>query len=366
MVMKGMQARGYEVEAWTSDQKIAKLSKRPSFTGKWLGYADQFLIYPSKLRKLVNRQPENTLFVVTDQALGMWVPCLAHRHHVIHCHDFLALKSALGEFAERRTGWTGRQYQRLIRRGFSRGRAFISVSGKTRGDLHRFLPRIPKISEVVHNGLNHPFRPMGPGERISLLKKAGVEIPEQGFIIHISGNQWYKNPEGVLAIYRSYAGSTKNPSALWMVGSPVPESLRNLAASIPAPGKVQFISGLDNEQVNAAYSHARALLFPSLEEGFGWPVVEAMAAECPVVTTNAAPMTETAGDCASLIPRMPETARDTWAESAAKVLSEVVHMNEGERANLLQRGRLNAARFDTTKTLDAYEGIYSRAMTLTP
>ena len=364
MIRRGMATRGHEVALWTSRQKFGRLPIQSDFVRKWLGYVDQFVIYPGELRKLVNQQPDNTLFVVTDQALGMWVPCFAHRPHVIHCHDFLALKSALGEFPENPTGWSGRHYQRLIRKGFSQGNAFISDSGKTQEDLHRFLPHLPKISEVVYIGLNHPFRPMEPAERISLLKNTAVEISEHGFIIHVGGNQWYKNRMGILEIYRNYATSYPKPSALWMIGSPPTEQLLNLAASIPSPGKVHFLSGLTNEQVNAAYSHAQVLLFPSLGEGFGWPVAEAMASACPVITTNIAPMTEVAGETARLIPTMPANGeeREIWARSAARILDEVIRLNENNRANVLHLGRLNAARFNTETALASYERIYSRAI----
>jgi glycosyltransferase involved in cell wall biosynthesis len=364
MIARGMVARGHEVEAWTSQRKLSRLPIASAFIRKWLGYADQFLFYPKKLRKLVNEQPEDTLFVVTDQALGMWVPYIAYRSHVIHCHDFLALRSALGEFPENPTGWTGQQYQRLIRKGFSHGKAFISDSFKTWEDLHRFLRKIPKASEVIHIGLNYPFRPMKSAERIALLEKTGVEIPKQGFILHVGGNQWYKNRKGVLEIYRAYATSNNNPAALWMAGAPPDEALSKLAASIPAPGKVQFLSGLNNEQINAAYSHARVLLFPSLEEGFGWPIAEAMASGCPVITNNAAPMTEVAGTAAYFIPRMPTAKNEqkTWAQSSAKVLNEVVNLDENERAKVVENGRLNAERFSTDKALDAYEEIYKRAL----
>jgi len=364
LIGRAMAKRGHEVEVWTSPQKFGNLPVRSAFIRKWLGYADQFLIYPGALRKRLNQQPDNTLFVITDQALGMWVPHLAHRPHVIHCHDFLALRSALGEFPEHLTGWSGRQYQRLIRNGFSRGRAFISVSGKTREDLQRFLPGVPEISEVVHNGLNHPFRPMEPAERISMLEKAGIKISRQGFILHVGGNPWYKNRRGVLEIYRAYAAADPQPPALWMIGTKPMDELLKLAASIPSPGEVHFLSGLSNEQVNAAYSHARVLLFPSLEEGFGWPIAEAMASGCPVITTDAAPMTEVAGDAAYLIPRMPQDAagQKTWAKSAAIILNEVTSMNETHRTILLENGKRNASRFDTATALDAYDQIYQRVL----
>lgn len=364
MIGGAMAMRGHEVALWTSPQKLGCLSVRSAFVRKWLGYGDQFLLFPPQLREWVRREPENTLFVIADQALGMWVPHLAHRPHVIHCHDFLALKSARREFAEQATGWTGRQYQRLIQKGFSRGNAYISVSGKTQEDLHRFLPGVPKISEVVHNGLNHPFRPMSLAERISCLKPTGVAITEPGFIVHVGGNQWYKNRAGVLNIYRAYVAIQPQPPALWMIGARPTDGLLKLAATMPAPGKVHFLTGLSNEQVNAAYSHARVLLFPSLEEGFGWPIAEAMASGCPVITAGARPMTEVAGDAAYLIPRMPPDAagREAWAKAAAKILAEVVSLDDVRRAQLVAKGSLNATRFNTATAMDAYERLYQRVL----
>lgn len=364
MISRAMAARGHKVELWTSSPKLGRLPIRSPFVRKWLGYGDQFLLYPGTLQRQVNRQPENTLFVVADQALGIWVPRLAHRPHVIHCHDFMALKSALGEFPENATGWTGRQYQRLIQKGFSCGQAFISVSGKTRDDLHRLLPQAPPLSEAVHNGLNHPFRSMVLPERISLLQPTGVKILEHGLMVHVGGNLWYKNRMGVLKIYRAFAMAHPHPPALWMVGATPTKPLLELAASMPAPGKVHFLTGLSNEQVNAAYSHARVLLFPSLEEGFGWPIAEAMASGCPVITTGIAPMTEVAGDAAYLIPRMPTDAagHENWAKSAAGVLNEVVSLDETGRANLVAKGKLNATRFDTETALNAYERIYESVL----
>jgi glycosyltransferase involved in cell wall biosynthesis len=365
MIRRGMTARGHTAEFWSSPRKLGRLPLRSRFLRKWLGYFDQFVVYPRELRKQVHRTPLDRVFVVTDQALGMWVPYLAHRPHVIHCHDLLALGSALGSFPENPTSWSGQKYQRLIRNGFAHGKVFISVSGKTRDDLHQVLPRAPRISEVVHNGLNHPFRPMGLKERSSLLSTIVSDNPDDTFIMHIGGNQWYKNRRGVLEIYRSYARHCSRPAALWMVGATPTPQLLDLVKTIPPPGRVRFLPGLSNEQVNAAYAHARALLFPSLEEGFGWPIVEAMAADCPVITTNRAPMTEIAGNAAHIIPRMPREHREleSWAKGAAQILDEVVRMPNEARAALIAQGRRNVMRFDPEKTLSAYEAVYSRALT---
>jgi glycosyltransferase involved in cell wall biosynthesis len=364
MISRAMTGRGHEVETWTSPQKFGAMASRSPFVRKWLGYVDQFLLHPRDLRRQINRQPDNTLFVVTDQALGMWVPQLVHRPHVIHCHDFMALKSALGKFLENPTSWTGRQYQRLIRNGFSQGKVFISVSNKTREDLHHFLPHPPRISRVVHNGLNHPFRPMALAERMAHLRPTGVEISESGFMVHVGGNQWYKNRPGVLKIYHALVTANPHPLALWMIGAKPTVELLKLAAAVPHPGKVHFVSDLANEQVNAAYAHAHVLLFPSLEEGFGWPIIEAMASGCPVITTEAAPMTEVAGGAACLIPRMPGNPMEqaTWATTAAQVLYEVIRLAGDQRSNVIEKGKLNAVRFQTESTITAYEEIYSQAL----
>jgi len=89
-------------------------------------------------------------------ALGPWVPVVRDRPHVVHVHDLLALRSALGEIPENPTSITGRIYQRYIRRGFQKARHFVSISRKTQADLHRVGGVSAITSEVVYNGLNFP------------------------------------------------------------------------------------------------------------------------------------------------------------------------------------------------------------------
>lgn len=166
MIVEGMLARGHSVDVWTATPMFYNLPLPRRFK-KWLGYLDQFLIFPFQVKMRLKKQTSDTLFVFADQALGPWVPLVAHRPHVIHVHDFMALRSALGEFIQNPTGWSGKQYQAMIRRGFGYGENFISVSKKTESDLRRFLPDEPPRSEVVYNGLNYPFSPMSRDEMSS-------------------------------------------------------------------------------------------------------------------------------------------------------------------------------------------------------
>ena len=361
MIADGMRARGHLVDIWTA-RPLAYGVPAPARLKKWLGYIDQFIFFPLLVRWRLRGLRADTLFVFGDQALGPWVPLVARRPHVIHVHDFMALRSALGEFAQNPTGWAGRQYQALIRRGFSGGSCFVSVSDNTRRQLLRFLPQAPDVSEVIYNGLNYPFRPMSAAEFTAELLPAGLAPPQDGFLLHVGGNEWYKNRYGVLEMYEAYARRAPHPLPLWMVGTEPSAALKERARRIALPGEVCFFSGLSNKQVCAAYSASRLLVFPSLAEGFGWPIAEAMACGCLVLTTGEAPMTEVGGDAAFYIPSSAACDAAAWAEQAGERVLDILRLTPDAAGSRRQSGFRQAARFDAEQTLNAYEQIYRQAL----
>lgn len=361
MIVRGMRARGHSVEVWMPRPFFYRFPLGKGLR-KWLGYLDQFMVFPQQVRARLKKVPIDTLFVFSDQALGPWVPLVADRPHVIHVHDLLAMRSALGEWPQNKTKWTGRQYQAMIRKGFCQGKNFISVSENTRKNLQRFLSARPLCSEVVYNGLNFPFRPMSQTESAALLSEAKLSPPPEGFLLHVGGNQWYKNRSGVLEIYEAYARKTKNPLELWLLGAKPVSALEAIVRRLPANGKVRFLTGLSNEQVCAAYASARLLIYPSLAEGFGWPIAEAMACGCLVLTTDQAPMTEVGGDAAFYIPQRPVEKSEAWAERSAKQVMDILALSTEERDRRRQQGLRQADLFDTGKALESYEKIYYRAL----
>lgn len=362
LIERGMRDRGHTVERLTASPRLLRLPVRSPFVRKWLGYFDQFVLFPRTLRKRLARLPAETLVVVSDQALGMWVPHIRHRPHVIHCHDFLALKSALGRFRENLTGRSGKAYQSLIRRGFSRGDAFVSVSQRTQDDLHTFLGGTPEVSEVVYNGLNGTFTPMSPVDARRFLATELTEADERGFLLHVGGGQWYKNRAGVVRLYRAWCELVEHPIPMWMVGAPPNAALQMLAEECPNGGQVRFVSGLSDDQVKAAYSLAEMFLFPSLAEGFGWPIAEAMACGTAVLTTDEAPMTEVGGDAAFYHSRLEAGDEASWAADGARLIQDYLSLQATEREAVIERGLEQAKRFDPEETVRRYEEIYTSVL----
>jgi len=358
MLANGMKEIGHDVQVWAPKAMVSKVPG-PGLLKKWLGYIDQYLIFPAEVKKRIKNLSSKTLFVFTDHALGPWVPLVADRPHVIHCHDFLAQRSANDEIEEHRTSNIGKAYQKIIRKGYSQGKYFISVSKKTREDLHTFLNRTPIISEVVYNGLNRTFAP-GDVKKIrsAMSHETGINLTE-GYLLHVGGNQWYKNRIGVIEIYNTWRENYQINLPLLLIGQEPDSALKIAHIQSQFFEDIHFISAASDNTVRNAYASASVLLFPSYDEGFGWPIAEAMASGCPVLTTDKPPMTEVAADAGFYIPKRPWNSDTTdWAEAAADRVEEIIGMETEEYAKVVANGLCNAARFNQTKVLDSIEAIY--------
>jgi glycosyltransferase involved in cell wall biosynthesis len=111
---------------------------------------------------------------------------------------------------------------------------------------------------------------------------------------------------------------------------------------------ITVLKSVPDETLRALYSVARAFIFPSLAEGFGWPILEAQACGCPVVTTDREPMRQTAGEAA--IYADPET----WTEAAINVLE----MDQTQRSALVAAGRANAKQHSVKRMVGSYIEFY--------
>lgn len=360
-LFQGMAGLGYDVQVWRPQPYLYKLPVR-GMLKKWLGYVDQYVIFSIILFFKTHFTSQKKLYVLSDQALGFWVPIITGKAHMVHCHDFLALKSAKGEISVNPVGFTGRLYQKLIFKGFSQANNFISVSKNTKCELEAILNKRPKISEYVYNGLNPIFL---DGDKTIARKKLGARIDrslENGYLLHVGGNQFYKNRIGVIKIYDAFRNRAETNIPLVMIGSPPDRSVLVHYQASKYKADILFCSGLNDEMVKFAYQGASLFLFPSLAEGFGWPIAEAMACGCPVITTDQAPMNEVGADAAIYVSNTEAfNTLEKWAQEASEKVADVVGLNTKDLNELRYKGLENVKRFDSHRTIPELNALYTKA-----
>ena len=363
MIAAGMLQRGHQVIEWRPKARLYRLPFQS--IKKWLGYLDQYVIFPWEVRYRLFFCSKKTLFVFTDHALGPWVLLVKNRPHVIHCHDFLAQQSALGTLPENKTGITGRFYQKFIRWGFKKGTNFISISQNTQRDLHTFLGRTPKLSKVIYNGLNQSFEPTEDLSRLRKKLSSDLSLDlKNGYILHVGGNQFYKNRLGVLEIYEQCNLDFGISLPLLLVSKKTTPELLEFKKTATASDCIHFLEAISNSELQALYQGAKVFLFPSLYEGFGWPIAEAMASGCLVITTNKAPMNEVGSKAAYYIDKKPTDVSQLgeWKKSASKILKEVIDLENKQRKKRIEIGLNQAKKFNTEACLDSMEMIYKEIL----
>ena len=347
-----------EYEVWSPKALFHKLSPKSQLS-KWLGYIDQYVVFPFVVRWKLRKQPEDTVFVFCDQALGPWVPLVAHRPHVIYCHDAMAIKSALGLMPKNPVSFSGRLYQRFICRGLKYGRFIICASKRTRLDIIKYVGVAPDLTRVLYHGLNYPFKKIPRHQAFEKIKCSGIFQYDRGCLLHVGGGQWYKNTEGIIRLYAEYCRRAKNPRPLLMLSPSLAEHDQSILDVVPDSGEVNFIQGIDSVLLEALYSYADVFLFPSLAEGFGWPIVEAQACGCPVITTNDAPMNEVGGPVATYLAPYSKLNETLWLSDGVTHIFRLLALSEKERSKLSAQSIAWADTFDAEKILSSYLEIYN-------
>lgn len=343
---RSLQERGCEMEIISPPVVLGALVSRRNPLSKWLGYIDKFALFPWRLRQ---KSAGFDLVHICDHSNSPYLKWSGGTPRIITVHDLLAIRSALGDFPKNPTRRTGQWLQRMILNGLGQARHIISVSGKTRDDLEALLQTHPVIT-VVHHSLNWEYAPSTQAE-IAQVRAAFGLAPHDEYLLNVGSNQWYKNRLGVMKIALELRKHDRFKQVkLVLAGKPWTAEMRAFAAQHSFADAIEVIAP-SNVQVRALYSGALAFLFPSLQEGFGWPILEAQACDCLVITSNRAPMTEVAGEGAIFIDPEDEVAA---AQSTAAKFTEAEAIRQAAQENL--------KRFTTDRVMERYQAAYATAI----
>jgi glycosyltransferase involved in cell wall biosynthesis len=339
---------GHQVRIIRPNPWFGKLLSSPNSLRKWLGYIDKFVFFPAQLRQALSWAD---IVHICDQGNAVYVKYLGNTPHVITCHDLFPIRSGLGEFPEFRTGWTGKQFQQMVMRGLNQAHKVACVSEQTKSDVLRLSSLSRSAVSVIPMGLNYPYTPMTATESQPRLKALGIPQNCQ-FILHVGANHWYKNRLGVLSIFYQLILQLQQPEFyLVMVGKPMTDEMRLFIKIHNMTQKVIELVEIDNENLRAIYSSATALLFPSLYEGFGWPIIEAQACGCPVFTSNRSPMNEVGGEAAIYIE--PDQPKET---------TEEIIRNLPTLKQMKSKGFINSEKFSAETMISEYIKLYHQAI----
>lgn len=313
---------------------------------KWARYLDKYLVFPRILRR---ESSSYDIVHFCEKGMALNLPVVKGRPTLATIHDFMAVRSALGPDPEWRTGWKGRHLQRMILQSVRQATGVACVSDTTRQEMKTYLYGYKGQVETILNGSYKNYKRLEPHSAIQRLDP-GLNITPRGYYMHIGGNKPYKNREGVLKIYKEILNlAPGSEHALVMCGSGKTDRLIEVERNLGLLGRVIWIKEPDDDVIEALYSLARALIFPSTNEGFGLPIVEAQSCGCPVFTTNRRPMTEIGGDAAVYF-----DCTDPL-DGANQVLAHKENL-----AELSRKGLENAKRFDRKVMADKYLDFYEK------
>jgi glycosyltransferase involved in cell wall biosynthesis len=175
--------------------------------------------------------------------------------------------------------------------------------------------------------------------------------PPGRFILHVGDSAWYKNRAGLVAIFARLAGQRQDVPLLVLVGPPLSPGLVATVSASGGSGRVVELADVAEADLAALYSCAELLLFPSLAEGYGWPVLEAMACGCRIVASNRAPIPEIGGDAPAYFDPGDEAVA---VATVARVLDE----SAADRRAHVETGLARARLFSCDAMIDAYMQTY--------
>ena len=228
----------------------------------------------------------------------------------------------------------------------------IAVSENTAADIRKYLPEFGDKVRVVREAAEDRFCPPDSQSR----KPAGA--PKVPYLLGVSTIQPFKNVPNLI---RGYARARKDHGVMWdlvLIGRDAMGNVKSLAKELRISEHVHLTGYVETDELIRYYQCAEAFVSASVYEGFGLPVLEAMACGCPVVCARTSIFTEIAGDSALMfdpfdVAEIAERIAQLWRDPA-------------EREELRRRGLAKAAEYSWARAATELHGIFHEVAGMAP
>lgn len=258
---------------------------------------------------------------------------------VMTLHDLVPLRFPKHHATSWKEGFAvGRRW--LDHRRYHRADHLLAVSECSARDARDLLGVPADRISVVYPGIESSSWSPEPGPHDAVLRRR-LGVADRPYVLYVGAGDWRKNAEGMMGALRLARGQagTRELLLVWAgrLSPPEAQTAHELIAHHRLEDAVRLPGFVTDAELRALYRGAVAKLFVSRYEGFGFPIVEAMAIGCPVVTSKGSSTGEVAGDAALLVD--PEN-HPAIAEAVVALAGD-----ESERQRWRARGLARASRF---------------------
>ena len=250
--------------------------------------------------------------------------------------------------------WRGRWFHRAGMKAAARRADVVLTGTQAAANELRALTSVPaERLRVIPYGVDHPAPELDPEEAWAVLERHHLD--NTPYVLWVGSLEPRKGLGTLVAATARLARQGEAPTLVlagyagWRNANVIsPDDRAALGEGLREVGRLPEL------ELQALYAGATVFAFPSLHEGFGLPVLEAMAAGIPVVASDIPAIREVAGDAAALVPAADP---DAWADALSRVLA-----SPALQAGMAGSGRRRAAMFSWTKTAQATIAVYDELL----
>ncbi|MCL4377176.1 MAG: glycosyltransferase family 4 protein [Actinobacteria bacterium] len=349
------------------------------FTGRYT--TDQNLSVIEQFKKYSNRENkiEFKLFKVTQKKLDLWnrlnfppIEFMGFKADLLHCPDYLIPPTlnkniiltihdlAFIRYPEFNFDWFIKKYTREVLQNALKAKKIFADSISTKNDIVRFFKIDPEKIEVAYLAADNLFRKLEDGElNRNILKK--YEINKK-YILSVGTIEPRKNYISLIKAFNllkinnlDISGNPKDLAfdyELVIVGKTgwKSESTYDETSNSPFKNDILFTGNIPDSDLIQLYNQAELFVYPSIFEGFGLPVMEAMKCGLPVITSNSSSLIEIAAD--------KELLFEPYDFNDLALKMKSILKNGRLRKELSEKSLSHAAKFDWKKTAEKVLPVY--------
>ncbi|MGZ3756557.1 MAG: glycosyltransferase family 4 protein [Mucilaginibacter sp.] len=254
--------------------------------------------------------------------------------NIITIHDFTSelFFTGIRKFVHSKRKWNG----------IKNADGIICISNNTKADLLKFYPDINENKiRVIYNGVGDEYFPLSKSS--FSYNDYAKELGDK-YVLYIGHRTSYKN----FYLAAKTVALLDESFSLLIVGEKLSNSEVEQLDEI-LKNRYTCLNNIDNKTLNVFYNFAFCLIYPSIYEGFGIPIVEAMKAGCPVVTSDKSSIPEVAGDAALIV-------NEITADNFAKAIMKLQDLSF--RDKVIKRGVIQAKKFSWDKCFNEVKQFY--------